>query len=213
VATGITLHVHDTGLQPVQNVRVEAYPLRPENRDLAWHVLEKALWVRRTQNAEGTYVLPELAAGEYGIRGARHGCRRGTVAPARVRAHLPAHRQQWLRRRRHARTWLRALARPPGPIRPADRSAEGRGHARPAPAGWPDDRAPLAAEARYWHRARARRPARDRGRVARRGGSAGHLAIRSADRWPTGPASSSCSCAPANDRPNVSSCRASRVPG
>ena len=68
VATGITLHVHDTGLQPVQNVRVEAYPLRPENRDLAWHVLEKALWVRRTQNAEGTYVLPELAAGEYGIR-------------------------------------------------------------------------------------------------------------------------------------------------
>jgi hypothetical protein len=68
VATGISLHVHDVSLQPIPNVRVEAFAVRPEDRDLAWYILGKPLWVRRSADADGHYVLPELAAGEYGIR-------------------------------------------------------------------------------------------------------------------------------------------------
>jgi hypothetical protein len=67
VATGITLQVHDTALQPLANVRVDAHALRADNRETAWH-LDKPLWSRRRAAADGRYVLPELPPGEYGIR-------------------------------------------------------------------------------------------------------------------------------------------------
>ena len=67
VATGITLQVHDIGLQPLAPIRVDAHVLRADNREAAWH-LDKPLWSRRTAAADGRYVLPELAPGEYGIR-------------------------------------------------------------------------------------------------------------------------------------------------
>jgi hypothetical protein len=64
---GITLHVHDLALQPIQNVRVDAFVLTAQNRDGAWH-LGQPLWARRAGSATGTYTLPELPAGDYGVR-------------------------------------------------------------------------------------------------------------------------------------------------
>lgn len=66
-AAGITLLVHDAAGRPVPHVRVDAFPLRPEDRELAWH-LGRPLWSRKTAAADGRYVLPELAPGEHGIR-------------------------------------------------------------------------------------------------------------------------------------------------
>ncbi len=67
VAAGITLLVRDTALQPIANVRVDAYALTPESRAVAWQ-LGNSLWARRTGASDGRYALPTLAAGEYGIR-------------------------------------------------------------------------------------------------------------------------------------------------
>ena len=64
---GITLHVHDLALQPIQNLRVDAFALTPENRDGAWW-LGQTLWARRSASPDGAYQLPPLAPGEYGIR-------------------------------------------------------------------------------------------------------------------------------------------------
>jgi hypothetical protein len=66
-AAGITLLVHDTALQPITNVRVDAFQLPPGARQGAWHV-GTALWSRRANDAAGRYSLPELAPGDYGIR-------------------------------------------------------------------------------------------------------------------------------------------------
>lgn len=66
-ATGITLLVHDTALQPIGTVRVDAFPLLAEGSRDAWH-LGASLWARRTEAADGRYELPELAPGDYGIR-------------------------------------------------------------------------------------------------------------------------------------------------
>jgi len=68
IGTGITLQIHDVALQPLRNVQVAAYTLRPDNRELAWQ-LEKPLWTRRTMSrTEDRLVLPDLPPGEYGIR-------------------------------------------------------------------------------------------------------------------------------------------------
>ncbi|HEX5050178.1 MAG TPA: hypothetical protein VFZ65_00270 [Planctomycetota bacterium] len=67
LAAGITLLVHDLALQPITHVRVDAFPLSAANRESAWH-LGKALWARRTEAADGRYVLPPLPSGEYGVR-------------------------------------------------------------------------------------------------------------------------------------------------
>lgn len=64
---GITLHVHDVALQPIPNLRVDAFALTPQNRDGAWW-LTPTLWARRNSSANGAYQLPALAPGEYGIR-------------------------------------------------------------------------------------------------------------------------------------------------
>ncbi|MBL8754919.1 MAG: hypothetical protein JNK15_16560 [Planctomycetes bacterium] len=66
-ATGITLHVRDTALQPIAWVRVDAFPITDDNRKLAWH-LGNPMWARRTGAADGRYTLPPLTPGEYGIR-------------------------------------------------------------------------------------------------------------------------------------------------
>jgi hypothetical protein len=66
-AAGITLHVRDLALQPIQHVRVDAFALTPENRDRTWH-LGQPLWARRAGAADGTYALPPLPPGDYGIR-------------------------------------------------------------------------------------------------------------------------------------------------
>lgn len=66
-AAGITLHVRDLSLAPIAHVRVDAFALTAESARTAWH-LGQALWARRTQAADGRYVLPELAAGQYGVR-------------------------------------------------------------------------------------------------------------------------------------------------
>ena len=68
IGTGITLQIHDVALQPLRNVQVAAYTLRPDNRELAWQ-LEKPLWTRRTMSrTEDRLVPPDLPPGEYGIR-------------------------------------------------------------------------------------------------------------------------------------------------
>lgn len=67
LATGITLQVHDPNGQPVPNVRVEPFVLNADNRDLTWQ-LGKPVWSRAATAADGRYVLPELAPGEYGLR-------------------------------------------------------------------------------------------------------------------------------------------------
>lgn len=67
VAAGITLHVHDQALRPLDNVRVEAFALDAANRDGAWQD-GKPLWSRRTAAPDGRYTLPTLAPGDYGIR-------------------------------------------------------------------------------------------------------------------------------------------------
>lgn len=66
-AAGITLHVHDLAQQPVRRVRVDAFRLGDHNRDTAWH-LEPALWSKRANAEDGKYELPQLPAGEYGLR-------------------------------------------------------------------------------------------------------------------------------------------------
>lgn len=65
--TGITLLVRDTALQPIPNVRVDAFLLAPAAADGPWH-LGAPLWARRSAAADGRYVLPELAPGDYGVR-------------------------------------------------------------------------------------------------------------------------------------------------
>ncbi|MCB9884862.1 MAG: hypothetical protein H6838_05180 [Planctomycetes bacterium] len=67
VAAGITLHVHDTALQPVSTARVEAFQLGPGARDTDWWN-GKPLWSRRATAEDGRYTLPTLAPGDYGIR-------------------------------------------------------------------------------------------------------------------------------------------------
>ncbi|MEO6598032.1 MAG: hypothetical protein ABIP94_25085 [Planctomycetota bacterium] len=67
VAAGITLLVHDTALQPIAHVRVDAFPVATETREGGWH-LDQALWARRADASDGRYTLPPLPAGEYGIR-------------------------------------------------------------------------------------------------------------------------------------------------
>jgi hypothetical protein len=64
---GITLHVHDQALQPIQHVRVDAFALGAEPRERGWH-LGKSLWARRATANDGAYTLPPLPAGDYGIR-------------------------------------------------------------------------------------------------------------------------------------------------
>ncbi|MBM4060764.1 MAG: hypothetical protein FJ265_06680 [Planctomycetes bacterium] len=66
-ATGVTLTVYDPARMPVAAVRVDAFALTAENRDLAWH-LGTALWSRRRGATDGRYVLSELAPGDYGVR-------------------------------------------------------------------------------------------------------------------------------------------------
>lgn len=66
-AAGITLYARDLALQPVQHVRVDAFALDADSVRTAWH-LGAPLWARSNHAADGRYVLPPLAAGEYGIR-------------------------------------------------------------------------------------------------------------------------------------------------
>jgi hypothetical protein len=66
-AAGITLLVHDVALQPIGNIRVDAFPLPSGAAPDAWH-LGAPLWARRAAAADGRYQLPGLMPGEYGIR-------------------------------------------------------------------------------------------------------------------------------------------------
>lgn len=66
-AAGIVLHVRDLGLQPIANVRVDAWALAADAPPTGWQ-LGQALWARRAMAADGRYALPTLAAGQYGIR-------------------------------------------------------------------------------------------------------------------------------------------------
>ena len=66
-AAGITLHVRDLALAPIANVRVDAFRIHDDNRQLAWQ-LGNAMWARRAMAADGRYPLSTLAPGEYGIR-------------------------------------------------------------------------------------------------------------------------------------------------
>jgi hypothetical protein len=71
-AAGITLFVRDLALQPIANVRVDAFALRPDATATplgatTWH-LGTPLWARRAGAADGRYALPQLPPGEYGIR-------------------------------------------------------------------------------------------------------------------------------------------------
>jgi hypothetical protein len=65
-AAGITLMVRTLDQQPVQNVRVDAFQIRAEQRETAWQ-LGQPMWARRTAAEDGRYELPPLPAGEYGI--------------------------------------------------------------------------------------------------------------------------------------------------
>ena len=67
VAAGITLHVHDTALQPIATARVEAFALDAAGHDTDWWN-GKPLWSRRAAATDGRYTLPTLAPGDYGIR-------------------------------------------------------------------------------------------------------------------------------------------------
>lgn len=64
---GITLLVRDTALRPIQHVRVDAFALLPGQPAGDWH-LASPLWARRNTAADGRFVLPEMAPGEYGVR-------------------------------------------------------------------------------------------------------------------------------------------------
>ncbi len=66
-AAGITLHVRDVASKPVEHVRVDAFALAAEGAATTWQ-LGSSLWARRASDRDGRYVLPTLAAGEYGIR-------------------------------------------------------------------------------------------------------------------------------------------------
>ncbi|MBM3963118.1 MAG: hypothetical protein FJ306_14650 [Planctomycetes bacterium] len=65
-ATGITLMVHDLGLQPLARVRVDAFQLAdPQAAD--WH-LGPSLWARMAENKDGRYALPPLEPASYGLQ-------------------------------------------------------------------------------------------------------------------------------------------------
>ena len=66
IAAGITLLVKTLDLQPIANVRVDAFQITDSNREIAWQ-LGQPLWARRTSQPDGRYELPPLPAGEYGI--------------------------------------------------------------------------------------------------------------------------------------------------
>ncbi len=66
VATGITLMVHDTGLQPLTRVRVDAYQLADAKAE-GWH-LGRALWARMAEAKDGKYQLPALEPASYGLQ-------------------------------------------------------------------------------------------------------------------------------------------------
>lgn len=65
-ATGITLMVHDTGLQPLPRVRVDAYKLADAKAE-GWH-LGRALWARMAEAKDGKYQLPPLEPATYGLQ-------------------------------------------------------------------------------------------------------------------------------------------------
>lgn len=66
VATGITLMVHDTGLQPLPRVRVDAFQLADAKAE-GWH-LGRALWARMNEAKDGRYQLPALEPATYGLQ-------------------------------------------------------------------------------------------------------------------------------------------------
>lgn len=66
VATGITLMVHDTGLQPIARVRVDAFQLADAKAE-GWH-LGRALWARMAEAKDGKYQLPALEPASYGLQ-------------------------------------------------------------------------------------------------------------------------------------------------
>lgn len=63
---GITLMVKDLDRQPIQHVRVDAFKLNITNKESGWD-LGQPMWARRTDAADGTYKLPSLPPGDYGI--------------------------------------------------------------------------------------------------------------------------------------------------
>lgn len=66
---GITLMVKTLDRQPVRNVRVDCYQLladKDPKEQTGWD-LGQSLWSRRTSQADGTYELPPLSPGNYGI--------------------------------------------------------------------------------------------------------------------------------------------------
>jgi len=67
LATGIEITAVDFSNTPLTDVRVDAFRL-PKNAGVGSWNRGKALWSRRTTAASGRYVLPELPAGDYGIR-------------------------------------------------------------------------------------------------------------------------------------------------
>lgn len=66
VATGITLMVHDTALQPIARVRVDAFQLADAKAE-GWH-LGRALWARMAEAKDGKYQLPALEPATYGLQ-------------------------------------------------------------------------------------------------------------------------------------------------
>ncbi|MFK7740120.1 MAG: hypothetical protein AB8H80_07325 [Planctomycetota bacterium] len=66
-AEGIKLLVRDLDRAPVQHVQVSAFVLNAENRDTAWQ-LGKPLWTRATSAEDGSYSLPPMPQGSYGVR-------------------------------------------------------------------------------------------------------------------------------------------------
>ncbi|MCK5943483.1 MAG: hypothetical protein KAI24_15990, partial [Planctomycetes bacterium] len=49
------------------HVRVDAFELTDDNRDLAWQ-LGRSLWSRRAESGSGTFELPQLPPGEFGVQ-------------------------------------------------------------------------------------------------------------------------------------------------
>jgi len=65
-ARGITLMVKDLDRQPIQHVRVDAFKLNAVNKDSGWD-LGQPIWTRQADAEDGTYELPPLPPGDYGI--------------------------------------------------------------------------------------------------------------------------------------------------